>query len=40
LSRKPVVSDEIFEKVLQVAKSKGFDITAMKPVAQKGCIYD
>ncbi len=40
LSRESVVSDEIFNKVVQAAKSKGFDVTAMKPVAQKGCSYD
>jgi lipocalin len=40
LSREPVVSKKIFKKALRLAKSKGFDVTAMKPVAQEGCVYE
>ncbi|GLD92283.1 hypothetical protein PINS_up000816 [Pythium insidiosum] len=38
-SRKPVVSDDVMEKLVALAASKGLDVSALQPVAQEGCKY-
>jgi lipocalin len=40
LSRKPVVPQEVTDKITAVAAAKGYDVSALVTIPQEGCTYD